>query len=217
MRTLAAALMVTLAAAAHAERPPVFRPEDLEAFVAARRGERLHCANSLIARIDEERRLCGDAPACATLRAAERADMTAVIERSGDVPEETRTRTVEAMARSGCPGITLLAAGQSTVVERTRWTSPSDGATYEQFIAINPERENRVERPSAGPDRRDDILDDIQRRAEDLLGFNVTPRLRCGISEREILDIHVTRDGRIIHGTDDVAFAGCVWSSRGHD
>ncbi len=224
MKALFVLLTLTLSPAAHAQEPSLLSQEDVARIVTARGNERLFCAGLVLQSITQERARCAeeragraDAGECASLRRAEHDAMQMVRMQNGGIDDNNLAFTLEVMARSGCPGVFTLQRPDAplTLVERTRWSRAEIQSEF--FLALQPDqRELRVGPPAARPNPSDDLLDDLQRRAEDLLGFNVTPRLRCGISEREVLDFHY-RNGQIILGTDDVAFAGCVWSSQGHN
>jgi hypothetical protein len=232
MNNLLAVLMLTLAPVARAELPLLLNNADIARISAARTAERLHCANLITQSIETERRSCVERSGCnerptieertrclaeagcASLRSREMSAMTEVRLNAGGIRQGYEAYTLGVMAAGSCPAVFALPTPSGdNVVELVRARQDDGGVEF--IVAIRAQREIRVRPPTSGAGSQDDLLDDIQRRAEDLLGYDVTPRLRCGISEREVLDFHY-RNGQVILGTDDVAFAGCVWSSRGH-
>lgn len=210
-------LALSLTTAARAETTPLLSVEDIVRVMAARSSERLHCARLVQDAVMAERARClaGAGAGCAEIRADDYSAMAQVLMSGGGIQQGNEAYTLGLMAASGCPGVFTLPgpATGGAIVERTRWRVGAEEEVREYFTAVAPGREIRVE-PPASNGGGDDLLNRLQAQAEDLLGYDFTPNLRCGVEAKEVPGYHV-RNGRIVIGQQEVAFAGCTWSSRG--
>lgn len=223
MRTLLAVLCLTFAAAPAraAEGASLLSDDDLARIIAARSGERVHCANLVTQQIETERRACAQASApaaasCASLRQNEYDAMANVRLSAGGLLEGQEEFALGVMARSGCPGIFAYTrpTGEPLIVERSRWRLEGREDYSEYFNTLPMGRDGRMAMPPPEDSASGrDFINDLQAQLEAMLGINITPRTRCGLSTIELRRFRY-RNGDISYSDKEDAFLGCIWRSR---